>query len=85
MRTAGIIRSSDKKYVAEWNKRLTQKIEKGNKPEMIKYLRNYPINLDKYITSYIRYKNILVYKLYHNTKYEVVNDIRKYFEMKMRS
>ena len=50
----------------------------------IKYLRNYPINSDKCTTSYIRRWNILAYKLYYITKYEVVNDIIKYFEMNMR-
>ena len=52
---------------------------------MIIYLRNYPINPDKYTMSYIRRQNILAYELYYNTKYKVVIDIRKDFEMNMRS
>ena len=35
-----------RKYVIEWNKKLIYQIEKGENPEMVKYLRAYPIDTD---------------------------------------
>ena len=41
-----ILYTSDKyrEYVTDWNKKMVERIEKRHKPEMLKYLRTYPID-----------------------------------------
>ena len=36
-----------RKYLTTWNKRIVQMINEGNKPEMNKYIRAYPLNLER--------------------------------------
>ena len=61
-----------REYVINQNKKLIQKIERGKKPEMVKYLRAYPLDISTYTNSYIRRQNLVVHELYKKTKNEVV-------------
>ena len=70
-----------RQYVLEWNEKLILRIEQGNKPEMTKYLRTYPLDISKCTNSYIRRWNIAAQELCKRVSNEVVSDIRQYFIM----
>ena len=74
-----------REYVVEWNERIIQKIELGKKPEMIKYLRAYPLDISRCTNSYIRRWNLAAHEFYKKAKDEVVSDIRNYFNRQIRN
>ena len=72
-----------RRYVISWNKQLTQMITEGNKPEMNKYIRAYPLDIERCSTQDIKRWNLTATQIYRSAENEKIIDIRNYFESKM--
>lgn len=71
-----------KEYVVEWHKRIVNKIERGNKPSMRRYLRMQKIDVNKCDVGYIQLWNESTMKMFKQAKSENENDIRNYFAVR---
>ena len=69
-----------KNYVINQHKNIKNLIEKGNKPEMIRYLRIYDIDVENCSNSYIRKWNMDALEMHKKTRTEVLRDIHTYFQ-----
>ena len=71
-----------KEYVVEWHKRIVNKIERGNKPSMRRYLRMQKIDVNKCDVGYIQLWNESTMKIFKQAKSENENNIRNYFAVR---
>ena len=69
-----------RKYVISWNKQITKMITEGNKPEMNKYIRAYPLNIECCSNQEIKRWNLAATEIYRTVDSEKMIDMRKYFE-----
>jgi len=66
-------------YVIEWYNKVCEMIEKGNKPDMRRYLETYKLEVEKCSNSYIRKWNIDATDMYKKANTEKLSDIRMFF------
>ena len=71
-----------REYVIEWHRQLNDKIEKGHKLNMKKYVRMQKLDIKKCDTGYIELWNISTTNMMKNAVEEKVNNIRNYFPVR---
>ena len=58
-------------------------INEGDKPEMSKYIRACPLDIERYSNQEIKRWNLAATEMHRTSDSEKIIDIRTYFEMQM--